>query len=199
MEIGKRLQEKKIIAAVDDIFYFEASEVIRFVQGTGSSLALGGIAELRREEFGRYRSMTNPPRRFVTCGPAQLAESRREIESEIADNNSSCRAGQACSRGLVRGPVRIVRDPRLANVRAGEILVAERTDPGWVTIFPLVTGMVMERGSLLSHSAIVARELGLPCVVGVENACDWLKDGEWIEIDGSSGSVRRLATDEMAA
>ena len=84
-------------------------------------------------------------------------------------------------------------------MRAGEIIVAERTDPGWVTIFPLVSGMIMERGSLLSHSAIVARELGLPCVVGVENACSWLEDGEWIEINGATGTIRRLTETEQAA
>ncbi|HET6592243.1 MAG TPA: PEP-utilizing enzyme, partial [Xanthomonadales bacterium] len=109
------------------------------------------------------------------------------------------RRGQACSRGVVRGQVRIVRDPRQTDFRQGEILVAERTDPGWVTIFPLVSGMIMERGSLLSHSAIVARELNIPAVVGVDNACSWLNDGEWVELDGATGVIRRLATTEEAA
>ena len=95
--------------------------------------------------------------------------------------------------------MRIVRDPRDAEIRQGEILVAQRTDPGWVMIFPLVRGMIMERGSLLSHSAIVARELGIPAVVGVEDACRWLKDGDWVELDGASGTIRRLEPHERAA
>jgi pyruvate,water dikinase len=66
-------------------------------------------------------------------------------------------------------------------------------------IFPLVTGMIMERGSLLSHSAIVARELGIPAVVGVEDACNWLNDGDWVELDGASGTIRRLEISERAA
>ena len=95
--------------------------------------------------------------------------------------------------------VRIVRDPRDAEIRQGDILVAERTDPGWVMIFPLVAGMIMERGSLLSHSAIVARELGIPAVVGVEDACRWLKNGDWVELDGVSGTIRKLDLNERAA
>ena len=107
--------------------------------------------------------------------------------------------GQACSPGIVRGPARVVTDPRTATIECGDILVAERTDPGWVTIFPLVKGVIMERGSLLSHSAIVARELGLPAVVGVENACRWLQDGDWVELNGATGQIRRLESTECAA
>lgn len=199
VQLGKRLQAQNIIESSEDIFYLEVGEVIRFVQATGASIALRGIIAARREEFDEYQSMPNPPRRFLTCGPAQLRESRRPIETADVDTDEFLRKGQACSQGIVRGPVRIVRDPRTVNVQAGEILVAERTDPGWVTIFPLVTGMIMERGSLLSHSAIVARELGLPCVVGVENACEWLRDGDWVEINGATGTIRRLPAGERAA
>ena len=109
------------------------------------------------------------------------------------------RKGQACSQGVVRGPVRIVRDPRNTPFRKGEILVAERTDPCWVTIFPLVTAMIMERGSLLSHSAIVARELNIPAVVGVDDACEWLSDGDWVELDGATGLIRKLEPADLAA
>jgi len=199
VEIGKRLQAQNIIESSEDIFYLEVGEVKRFVQGTGASIALRGIIAARREEFNDYLARPNPPRRFLTHGPAQLAASRQSIELEGVAADEFSRKGQACSQGVVRGPVRIVRDPRLANIQTGEILVAERTDPGWVTIFPLVTGMIMERGSLLSHSAIVARELGLPCVVGVENACSWLRDGEWVEINGATGTIRRLAANEDVA
>ena len=66
-------------------------------------------------------------------------------------------------------------------------------------IFPLVSGMIMERGSLLSHSAIVARELGVPAVVGVDDAGRWLEDGDWVELDGASGTIRKLAENERAA
>ena len=142
--------------------------------------------------------MDDLPRRFVTCGPPQLASSIQMLPS-TADTGGNVRKGQACSQGVVRGPVRIVRDPRNTPFRKGEILVAERTDPGWVTIFPLVTAMIMERGSLLSHSAIVARELNIPAVVGVDDACQWLADGDWVELDGATGVIRKLDQADLAA
>ncbi|MBA3708890.1 MAG: hypothetical protein H0W83_08745, partial [Planctomycetes bacterium] len=74
----------------------------------------------------------------------------------------------------------------------GCILVAERTDPGWIMLFPAAAGLVVERGSLLSHSAIVSRELGIPAVVAVPGATAWLKDGDLVELDGATGVVRRI-------
>jgi pyruvate,water dikinase len=93
---------------------------------------------------------------------------------------------------VVRAPVRVVRDPRAAGGLEGRILVAERTDPGWTLLFPAVRGLLVQRGSLLSHSAIVAREMGLPCVVGIAGLLDTLRDGETVEMDGTTGVVRRL-------
>jgi len=93
----------------------------------------------------------------------------------------------------VRGRARVVHDPRTVVLAPGDILVAERTDPGWVLLFPAASAVLVERGSLLSHAAIVARELGLPAVVGVPGLTTWLADGEPIELDGAAGVVRRLA------
>jgi phosphoenolpyruvate synthase/pyruvate phosphate dikinase len=88
--------------------------------------------------------------------------------------------------------VRVIRDARQASVASGEIIVTERTDPGWVMIFPAAAGLLVERGSLLSHSAIVAREMGLPTIVSLAGVTQWLKDGDWVEMDGASGRVTRL-------
>jgi len=79
---------------------------------------------------------------------------------------------------------------------AGSILVAERTDPGWVLLFPAAASRIVEQGSLLSHSAIVSRELGIPSVVSVPGVTKWLRNGDLIEIDGGKGTVRRLAGSE---
>ncbi len=200
VEIGKRLQDAGVIAAVDDVFYLDLREIAGFIRGTGSSSALAAVCRARRVEFDRYRAMPDPPRRFLTRGPAQLEASRQTAdEPGAAAGSSAARRGQPCSPGTVRGPVRIVTEPRTAELAPGDILVAERTDPGWVTLFPLASGLIMERGSLLSHSAIVARELNLPCVVGVAGACRWLEDGEWVEVDGGAGTIRRLAVDDEVA
>lgn len=85
----------------------------------------------------------------------------------------------------------MIRDPRHQALAPGEILVARHTDPGWIAVFANASAIVVERGSLLSHSAIVARELGIPCVVGARNALQWITDGERIEVNGATGLVRR--------
>jgi pyruvate,water dikinase len=92
----------------------------------------------------------------------------------------------------MRGLVRVVRSPRNASLQAGEILAAHHTDPGWIALFANASALVVERGSLLSHSAIVAREIGIPCVVGLKGATEWLTTGETIEVNGTSGTVRKI-------
>jgi len=199
VEIGHRLRELDVFNDADDIFFLSVDEITGIVRGTGISSRVSALVDCRRQEFAEYAQSDDPPRRFITKGPAQLASSMQVAPISSANSSEVSRSGQACSPGIVRGPVRIVRDPRDAEIQQGEILVAQRTDPGWVMIFPLVTGMIMERGSLLSHSAIVARELRIPAVVGVEDACSWLRDGDWVELDGASGTIRRLEQHERAA
>jgi len=192
VEVGRRFEDLGMLSDAGDIFYLDADEIVGAVRGTGITAALADCARSRRLEFESYNREADPPRRFTTIGPPQLRQSMQPVTRRSSSNDGDLRHGQACSQGVVRGRVRIVRDPRAADIRSGEILVAQRTDPGWVMIFPLVKGMVMERGSLLSHSAIVARELQIPAVVGVEGACEWLSDGDWVELDGGAGTIRRL-------
>jgi pyruvate,water dikinase len=94
---------------------------------------------------------------------------------------------------VVRGRVRLIVDPKAAELQAGDILVAERTDPGWIMLFPAAAGVLVERGSLLSHSAIVAREMGIPTIVSIPGVTHWLRDGDWVEMDGGAGTVIKLA------
>jgi pyruvate,water dikinase len=100
---------------------------------------------------------------------------------------------------VVRGIVTVVRDPRNAQLPAGRILVAEHTDPGWIMLFPSAKGLLVERGSLLSHSAIVAREIGIPAVVSIRGLTEWLRDGDEVELDGARGTVRRLHSGDSHA
>ena len=109
------------------------------------------------------------------------------------------RCGTGCCPGVVRGRVCVILDPRGAQVQAGSILVAEHTDPGWIMLFPSAKGLLVERGSLLSHSAIVARELGIPAVVSILGLTSWLRDGDEVELDGARGMVRRIAVEENHA
>jgi pyruvate,water dikinase len=102
------------------------------------------------------------------------------------------RRGIASSPGVVRGRIRRIVDPANAAIQPGEILVAERTDPGWVLLFPAAAGLLVEHGSLLSHSAIVARELRIPAIVSIDGLMAWLRDGDRVEFDGGTGWVERL-------
>ena len=97
--------------------------------------------------------------------------------------------GIGCCPGVVKGRARVIRDPRGAELRHGEILVAERTDPGWIMLFPAAAGILVERGSLLSHSAIVAREMGIPAIVSIAGVTTRIESGRMIEMDGASGTV----------
>ena len=90
----------------------------------------------------------------------------------------------------------MVRDPRASSLKAGEILVAERTDPSWILLFPLAAGLLVERGSLLSHSAIVAREMGIPAIVAIPDVTSWLADGDRVELDGRTGVVKKIEMPE---
>ena len=94
---------------------------------------------------------------------------------------------------MVCAPVRVITDPRQATVQPGEIMVARFTDPGWITLFANAAGILVERGSLLSHSAIVARELGIPAIVAIDGVMEWLQTGDVVEMDGATGVVKRAA------
>lgn len=192
VELGKRLHALRLLDSPRDVFFLELDEITGFVDGTATCADLRGLCALRGAQFERQQNLEAPPRRFETRGLGQpeFAVAQAPAAAESAQGGE--RRGTACCPGIVRGRARIVRRPETATLAAGEILVAERTDPGWVLLFARAAGLVVERGSLLSHAAIVAREMALPAVVGVAHACAWLRDGELIEIDGATGAVRRL-------
>jgi pyruvate,water dikinase len=96
---------------------------------------------------------------------------------------------------VVTARVRVIEDPRVQALSPGEILVARHTDPGWIAVFANAAGVIAERGSLLSHSAIVAREMGVPCVVSLKGVTQWLKTGDIVRLDGGAGTVERTGRD----
>lgn len=192
VELGRRLHALNLLDAPRDVFYLEVDEILGFIEGTTTCTDLKGLVALRKAEFAGYRDAEVPADRFETPGIVHHGNPFRGVSETVEASGSNQRKGIGCCPGIVRGPVRVIADPRSAVLRTGEILVAERTDPGWIILFPSAAGLVVERGSLLSHSAIVAREMGIPAVVSVSGATRWLKDGDWVELDGSSGVVRRL-------
>jgi len=177
----------------DDVFFLTVDEVLGFARGTSATTDLRGLAALRRAEFDRFQAAPAPAERFHTWGAVHLgnafAGKPGKAPPEIGGDEMY---GTPCSPGRVIAIARVVRDPREVPDLQGGILCAHRTDPGWVPLFPTASAVLVERGSLLSHSAVVARELGLPAVVGVRGLLDWVRDGETIGLDGSTGRVWRV-------
>jgi rifampicin phosphotransferase len=198
VELGQRFYANDLLAEPRDVFYLEVEEALGFISGTATTTDLKSLAAARQAEYARHREGEPPSDRFETRGAVNQGHSfKQSARRELIKGDE--RKGLGCCPGVVRGRARVVTDPRGAVIEQGEILVAERTDPGWIMLFPAAAGLLVERGSLLSHSAIVSREMGLPAIVSVAGVTEWLKTGDEVEMDGSTGVVRKVAAKQHGA
>jgi len=196
---GTQLAAQEILDEPDDVFYLTLDEVWDFIKGTAVTTNLRALVEIRRGEFDAYRTEADrmPDDRFETFGMAchrNRFKGRSKMSVESADGSLQ---GIGCCAGVVTETVKVLRSPSDDAKLSGEILVAERTDPGWVPLYPSVSGILIERGSILSHSAIVAREMGIPTIVGIPGLTAALQSGQRVTMDGSAGTVR-LVDDESS-
>jgi len=198
---GKRLAAEGVLADAEDVFYLTIQELWDFVGGTAVSTDLAGLVRVRRAEFARYRSgeLARPADRFETFGMAYhknrfLAARTDDDADPTADGTLR---GIGCAPGVVEAKVRVLGSPSDDLSLNKEILVAERTDPGWVPLYPSVSGILIERGSPLSHSAVVAREMGIPTIVGIVGLLQAVSDGDVVRMDGAAGTVEPLAAAEQ--
>lgn len=196
--LGRRLAEAGRLGAAEDVFWLTVEEVAGEVRGGGVTRDLWALVELRKKDYAEL-ARREPPGRVVTYGlpyaggvssPASASARARQSPSGEAEELR----GIGCVGGVARGRAKVILDPKQDLRVNGEILVAPMTDPGWVFLMVAAAGLVVERGSPLSHTAIIGRELGIPTVVAVKDATRRIRDGEMIEIDGRSGVVRRLAS-----
>ena len=194
LAMGAALAATGRIAAADDIFFLCVDEVLGAIEGHGVTGDLAALVALRRSEQTRAAALPDPPERLLVRGAVADRSARLNSaapDARPAEAHANERRGTPCGSGRASGPVRVIRDPTADQLQPGEVLVARHTDPGWIQHFVNAAAVVVERGSVLSHSAIVSRELGIPCVVALAGACSWLTDGERVEVDGSTGTVRR--------
>ena len=190
LRIGFILTSMNIIEDKRDIFYLEVDEILFYIDGKSTTNNLKELISIRKEQYLKYKNM-NPDDRFYSYGAVNIGNSfKRENNGESIKESKVELKGIGASPGIVTGRVRVIRNPENAKLEQGEILVAEFTDPGWIMLFPAASGILVERGSLLSHSAIVSRELGIPAVVGITGLIDTLKDGDIVELDGTTGIVK---------
>ncbi len=199
LEMGRRLTAEGVLAEARDVFYLEVDELIGFVQGTTTCTDLRGLVSIRRAEFEGFAATAAPADRLSTRGAVHIGNAMaatEEASTEEADDDTAdgeLRGVGACP-GVVRGTVRVIRDPRGIELSPGTIVVAERTDPGWIMLMPAAAGMLVQHGSLLSHSAIVSRELGVPSIVSIPQVTQRLRDGQQVEMDGQRGTVKLIAS-----
>lgn len=198
IELGRRFHALNLIESARDIFYLEVEEVLGFVEGTTTTTSLKSLVALRKAEFDIHCCAMPPANRFETRGIVNHGNTFQSASNERKTYLGDSLTGTGCSPGIARGRARVIRDPKNAVLEPGEILIAERTDPGWIMLFASATAIAVERGSLLSHSAIVAREMGIPAVVAVKGITEWINDGDWIEIDGSTGIIVRIADQKVS-
>ena len=201
--IGQQFVRLQVLEAVDDIFYLTVEEIFAFVEGRLAVTDLGGMATFRRKEYRKFRQAPAPPDRFLTQGAVgawaqfpQLLDAADLLRAEVDQREAgdpNILTGTPCCPGVVEGVVLVAHTPREAEKLDQEILVTTRTDPGWVPLYPSCAGLLIERGSLLSHSAVVARELGLPTIVGITGGLmQKLQTGQRVRMDAGKGEVRIL-------
>jgi pyruvate,water dikinase len=199
--IGVNLHKLGLIAGPRDVFFLTMDEIVAFAEGRSLVLDFRGLVEVRTREFQEYRDTPPPPDRFVTVGasgmylrdPRSLADADLLRSDRPSSDDPNVLVGTPCCPGIVEGVARVARTPADARGLNGEILVTERTDPGWVPLFPSAAGLLVERGSPLSHSAVVARELGISTIVGISGGLmERLATGQRVHMDAGRGEVRIL-------
>ena len=169
----------KVIQSKEDIYYLTFEELHKVVQT--KKLDYQTIT-IRKDEYKLYEKLT-PPRVITSDGEIITGEYNRE---KLPPNAI---VGLPVSRGIVEGRARLLLNMEEANFEDGDILITRFTDPSWTPLFVSIKGLVVEVGGLMTHGAVIAREYGLPAVVGVENATKLIRDGQKIRVNGTEGYI----------
>ncbi|MDR7081875.1 pyruvate,water dikinase [Arthrobacter ginsengisoli] len=180
LRIGADLASTGVIAAAEDVFFLDFDELRVGLRGAD----LHGIVADRRRLYDIELRRRRIPRLLLSDGT--------DVEAAVMAKApaSGGLAGTPASAGTATGRVRVILNPVGAHLEPGEILVAPSTDPGWTPLFLTAGALVMEMGGVISHGAVVAREYGIPAVVGVPDATTRLRTGQTVTVDGASGTIR---------
>ncbi|MEM5789102.1 MAG: PEP-utilizing enzyme, partial [Syntrophobacteraceae bacterium] len=184
LEEARRLRNRGILRDEEDVFYLSLDELVSLLEHRFSGDA-GELIASRKRAFARYVKLS-PPRLITSEGEVFRGERSGMKAPEGA------LVGTPVSAGIAEGYVKVVLRPEEARLNKGEILVAPFTDPGWTPLFYSAKAIVVEIGGVMTHGSVIAREYGIPAVVGVEHATRILKDGQRIRVDGTNGFVEIL-------
>jgi pyruvate,water dikinase len=188
LRMGQFFENKELLKSSNDIFYLTLDEIFGTVDATSVTGDLKSLVRVRKSEYKSFASRS-PKERIITTG---IPRFNQIYESEDVRKENSVLTGIGCSSGITEGTARVGFDPSTVTPDRKNILVARSTDPGWVFLMISSSGIVAEKGSVLSHTAIIGRELGIPTIVGVKNATSIIQDGSRIQMDGCKGEIRCL-------
>lgn len=189
LDIAKNFVNQDIISKKEDIFYLYYDEIVQAVKNKEENLK--DIIEDRKHEYSMYSKL--PAYSRIVFDGKIINKAHLNINNEEFNSSSNIICGIPCSSGKVVGEVVVINSSNISNIDVkGKILVTKMTDPGWVYLITQAKAVIAEKGSLLSHTAIIARELNKPTIVGVKNVTSILKDGERVEVDATIGKIRRL-------
>ncbi len=179
---AERLVQAQVLRDREDIFYLRFTELQDVVRTQHVAVQL---IDQRKDAFAAYQALT-PPRVLTSDGEVISGVYRRD------DVPTDALVGLPVSTGIIDGRARVILDLAQADLQAGDILVTAFTDPSWTPAFVAIAGLVTEVGGLMTHGAVIAREYGLPAVVGVERAAQLIQDGQRIRVNGTDGYVEIL-------
>ncbi len=182
LEEAQRLVQAHVIREKEDIFYVTFQELQDIVR---TNQVDDELIRQRKDAFRSYGALT-PPRVLTSDGEIIAGAYRRD------DLPAGALVGLPVSAGAIEGRARVILDMAEADLEAGDILVTAYTDPSWTPLFVAIKGLVTEVGGLMTHGAVIAREYGLPAVVGVEHATRLIRDGQQIRVHGTDGYVEIL-------
>jgi len=182
MKEAERLVQAGVLHVKEDSHWLSFQEFHEAVRTHRTDFSL--IAQ-RKEEYGQFKKLT-PPRVITSDG--EIVSGRYDLDHLPA----GAIPGLAVSSGIIEGRARVILNMEEANLEAGDILVTAFTDPSWTPLFVSIKGLVTEVGGLMTHGAVIAREYGLPAVVGVEHATQLIRDGQQIRVNGTEGYVEIL-------
>jgi len=196
LAIGQKLTREKIIKNERDIFYLTKEEIFNIIDGKQLSPNPDLIAEQRKREFEKWQNLSFPRRiesaKDIPAIEEEILHKQFATQNVPLDNLIGRVASCPDKLATFSGIALTLKSFDPSADFEGKILVTSQTDPGWTIVFPFLKGVVVERGGMLSHAAIVARELNIPCIVGVERATDVIASGMNIKLNLQSGLIQKL-------
>lgn len=189
LRLGHNLESEGVLEHYRDIFFLTKEEV--FALADGKRFDVTETVEVRKREYEANKEKPIYERMYFYGEVKEENMIPIFSRQEVLEHGETTLYGVAGGGGVVEGRVKFVKEPSDSDVD-GYILMAERTDPGWTVLFPMAKAIIIERGSVLSHSAVIAREMGLTLVVGVRGLTERVADGARVRVDGIRGSIELL-------